>query len=113
MKRFIVYMLRCADGSFYVGQTDELERRLSQHLSGEIEGYTRARRPLTLVWSADFATRIEARQREKQIKGWTRAKKEALIVGDWDEIHRLARGPRRPSTPRPQRALRSGHTEKA
>ena len=58
MKRFFVYMLRCADGSYYLGHTDELERRLGQHHGGEIEGYTSARRPVSLVWSADFETRI-------------------------------------------------------
>ena len=114
MRRFFVYMLRCADGSFYVGHTDKLEIRIAQHQGGEIKGYTSTRRPLSLVWSADVATRNEARERERQIKGWSRAKKEALIVGDWDEIHRLARTRSRPSTPRPpSRALRSGHTEKS
>ena len=96
-----------------MGHTDDLEHRMALHESGEIRGYTSARRPVRLVWSADFATRNEAREREKQIKGWTRAKKEALVRGDWPQIQRLARSRGGPSTPRPQRALRSGHTEKS
>ncbi|MFO1269072.1 MAG: GIY-YIG nuclease family protein, partial [Rubrivivax sp.] len=60
MKPFFVYMLRCADGSYYVGHTDELERRIAQHRAGEIPGYTHERRPVELVWSQEAATREEA-----------------------------------------------------
>ncbi len=91
MKPFFVYMLRCADGSYYVGHTDELERRLAQHSSGQIGGYTHERRPVELVWSQETATREEALAAELRIKGWSRAKKQALIAGDWERIQALAK----------------------
>ena len=87
---FWAYMLRCADGSYYVGHTDNLEVRIGAHQSGLIEGYTQKRRPVALVWSQDFGDRDEAFRAERQIKGWSRAKKEALIRGDWAAIQRLA-----------------------
>jgi predicted GIY-YIG superfamily endonuclease len=93
---FWVYMLRCSDHSYYLGHTDELERRIGQHGSGEIVGYTHSRRPLSLVWQQEFATRDEALAAERRVKGWSRAKKEALIAGDWAEIRRLAWGRRHP-----------------
>lgn len=99
---FWVYMLRCADGSFYVGHTDELEQRLGQHNDGRYCRWTRCRRPLQLVWSADFPTREQAKEAEKKLKGWSRAKKQALVDGDHDRISLLAsRGVR-------GRALRDG-----
>jgi len=88
---FHAYMLRCSDGSYYLGQTDMLERRMAQHEAGEIEGYTQNRRPVELVWSQEFASRDEAIAAEQQIKGWSRNKKEALIAGDWAAISALAR----------------------
>ena len=88
---FHAYLLRCSDGSFYAGHTDQLELRIAQHHSGEIPGYTHQRRPLTLEWTAEFSTREEALAAERQIKGWSRAKKEALIRGDWTAISLLAR----------------------
>jgi putative endonuclease len=94
---FWVYILRCADGSYYTGHTDDLEARVAKHQSGEMEGYTTTRLPLTLVFSEDFPTRAEALERERQIKGWSRCKKEALIRRDWEAVVRLARG-KSPST---------------
>jgi len=88
---FHAYMLRCSDGSYYLGQTDMLERRMAQHEAGEIEGYTQTRRPVELVWSQEFASRDEAIAAEQQIKGWSRNKKEALIAGDCAAISALAR----------------------
>ena len=88
---FHAYMLRCSDGSYYLGQTDMLERRMAQHEAGEIEGYTQNRRPVELVWSQEFASRDEAIAAEQQIKGWSRNKKEALIAGDCAAISALAR----------------------
>jgi predicted GIY-YIG superfamily endonuclease len=89
-----------------IGHTDNLEARMSQHHEAEI-GYTAERHPLRLVWTCEFPSRLDALERERQIKGWSRAKKAALIRGDWERIHQLARGP---STPRQRCALplRSG-----
>ena len=91
MKPFFVYMLRCADGSFYVGHTDELERRVGMHQAGKIAGYTQERRPVELVWSQETSSREEALAAERRIKGWVRAKKEALTRGDWQTVSNLAR----------------------
>jgi predicted GIY-YIG superfamily endonuclease len=88
---FFAYMLRCSDGSFYTGHTDDLELRLAHHVAGTFGGYTATRRPIELVWSETFPTRIEALAAERRIKGWGRAKKQALIRGDWGEVSRLAR----------------------
>jgi putative endonuclease len=89
-------MLRCADGSYYVGHTDDLERRVAMHEHGGVAGYTSTRRPVMLVWSQEFASREVALSAERQIKGWNRAKKEALIRDDWHEIQRLAWGNKYP-----------------
>jgi len=96
---FWVYTLRCGDGSYYTGHTEDLEARVAKHMAGEVPGYTSARRPLTLVFSQAAATREEALACERQIKGWSRAKKEAMMRGDWAEVSRLARNASaRPST---------------
>ncbi len=91
---FWVYILRCSDGSYYVGHTDNLDDRISVHQSGQIEGYTRTRRPVRLVYSEEFPTRQEALNHERQIKGWSRAKKEALIKGNWSRITALSLSPK-------------------
>jgi predicted GIY-YIG superfamily endonuclease len=88
---FWVYILRCSDDSFYVGHTDELDRRIAQRESGEADGYTCTRRPVHLDYSQEFTSRYEALTAEVQIKGWSRRKKQALIEGDWGEISRLAK----------------------
>src|SRR5690348_16297091 len=95
---FWAYMLHCRGGAFYVGHTDDLERRIAEHETGIIEGFTSDRLPVRLVWSQDFSSRHEAKQAERQIKGWSRAKKMALIRGDWVRISELARGKGSPST---------------
>src|SRR3954470_16813504 len=97
---FWVYILKCADGAYYTGHTDNLEKRVASHHAGEIEGYTFDKRPVTLVFSQEFPTREEALASEMQIKGWSRRKKEAMMRGDWGEVSRLARssGSARPST---------------
>ena len=87
---FWTYVLRCSDGSYYVGHTDDLEARFEAHQSGLIPGYTQKRRPVELAWSQEFGTRDEAFAAERQIKGWSRTKKEALIGGDRDLVHLLA-----------------------
>jgi len=88
---FWVYILRCADNSYYTGHTDNLEERIAKHEAGTIEGYTSTRLPVRVVFSEEFPTREEALRCERQIKGWTRKKKEALIRRDWTEVSRLAR----------------------
>jgi predicted GIY-YIG superfamily endonuclease len=96
---FWTYILHCADGRFYTGHTDNLETRYAQHQSGGFCDFTSRRRPVTLVWSEEFPTRIEAREAERRIKPWSRAKKEALIRGDWDALSYWAKAPKeRPST---------------
>jgi len=88
---FWAYMLHCADRSFYVGHTEDLDARIGAHQSGLIPGHTSTRLPVTLVWSDEFPSRYKALQAERQIKGWSRAKKLALIRGDWTLISILAR----------------------
>jgi predicted GIY-YIG superfamily endonuclease len=85
------YILCCADNSYYTGHTDDLEKRIAAHQAGEYEGYTATRRPVTVIFTQEFATRGEALASERQIKGWSRKKKEALMRGDWAEVSRLAR----------------------
>jgi predicted GIY-YIG superfamily endonuclease len=80
---FWVNLLRCRDGSYYAGHTDNLEARLWQHQQGVCCDWTRTRRPVELVWCAETPARHEAIAFERRIKGWTRAKKEALIDNDW------------------------------
>lgn len=91
MKTYYVYMLLCADGSFYVGITNDVERRLSEHQLGiDRRCYSFRRRPVTLVHCSDFRNVDDAIAWEKQLKGWSRSKKLALIEGDWVSIHRLS-----------------------
>jgi len=96
---FWAYILRCADGRYYTGHTDCLERRIGQHQTGGYCDFTSRRRPVELVWSQPFSSRIEALEAERRIKPWSRAKKEALIREDWDALKHYSRPPsERPST---------------
>jgi predicted GIY-YIG superfamily endonuclease len=79
---FYAYLLRCNDGSYYAGHTDDLELRFAQHQTGALGGYTAKRRPVVLVWSDRLMTRDDVFAAERKLKGWSRAKKEALIAGD-------------------------------
>jgi predicted GIY-YIG superfamily endonuclease len=88
---FWVYILRCADATYYTGHTDNLELRVASHQSGEILGYTSTRLPIELIFSQSTVTREEALSAERQIKGWSRAKKEAMMRGDWAEVSKLAK----------------------
>ena len=103
MISFFVYMLRCVDGSFYVGNTDQLEIRMAQHHDGTFpDSYTHERRPVELVWFQEFPTRDEALNRERQIKGWSREKKIALVDENWDRVKALSESwetSKTPSTP--------------
>ncbi len=88
----VVYIVRCADGSYYTGRSAiSAEKRVTEHNLGIYDGYTRSRRPVALVFSEHFDRVTDAIAFERQIKGWTKAKKEALIRHDWDELVRLAR----------------------
>jgi predicted GIY-YIG superfamily endonuclease len=91
---FWAYMLHCADRTFYVGHTDDLDARIGAHQSGLIPGYTSTRLPVVLVWSDEFPSRYEALAAELQLKGWSRAKKLALIRGDRKLVRALARNTR-------------------
>ncbi|MFT4252231.1 MAG: GIY-YIG nuclease family protein [Caulobacter sp.] len=97
-----VYILRCADGSYYVGshRGPDPAVRVSGHNAGlDPKAYTFKRRPVVLVWASDFQFITDAIAYERQIKGWRREKKEALIRGDWDALPELSRSRNpRPST---------------
>lgn len=95
---FWTYMLHCNGGYFYIGHTDDLERRVAQHETGYFPGFTRDHLPVKFVWSEEFPTREEAREMERRVKGWSRAKKMALIRGDWESIQTLAKSKDSPST---------------
>jgi len=88
---FWLYILRCGDGSYYTGHTDDLALRLAQHEAGTFGGYTEQRKPLQLVYTQDFATREDALASELQIKRWSRRKKEALINSDWATLRSAAK----------------------
>ena len=97
--QFWVYILRCSDGSYYTGHTDNLEVRLAEHQQGSGADWTKRRRSVELLWCADAPTRDEAFAFERRVKNWSRAKKEALIAGDWARVGNFARPPHeRPST---------------
>jgi len=87
-----VYILRCADGSYYVGISRyDLERRVAEHNAGTYGGYTARRRPVVLIWAQDFDRLTDAIHAERQLKGWRREKKEALMRGDADALRTLSR----------------------
>jgi putative endonuclease len=86
-----VYILECSDLSYYVGSTWDLERRVGDHDQGLGAEYTRRRRPVRLVWSCQLDRIDEAFRVEKQIQGWSRAKRQALIEGRYDDLPALAR----------------------
>ena len=90
---FYVYMLECADGSVYTGHTDNLEARLAAHHQGAFRSYTSSRRPVKLIFAEGLPTRDDAFRREREIKGWTRAKKMALARSDWRRLVQLSQRP--------------------
>jgi predicted GIY-YIG superfamily endonuclease len=94
-KMYFVYLLECADGSLYVGMTSSLDHRLAEHQQGvDPQAYTFSRRPVKLIWNQEFASEHEAFTSEQQLKGWSRAKKQALAEGDWEKIQEIVRGER-------------------
>jgi len=86
-----LYILKCTDGSYYTGSTNNLPLRLAQHQAGEGCAYTCRRLPVKLVYSQDFPSEHQAFLRERQVKGWSRAKKEALIRGDFEALVELSK----------------------
>jgi putative endonuclease len=84
------YIVECADGSFYVGSTRDLERRMFEHNEGVGAAYTRRRRPVRLVWAGEFERIDEAFAMEKRIQGWSRAKRQALIDDRTEELGALS-----------------------
>jgi putative endonuclease len=92
MDSYFVYMLLCDDGSYYIGITHNPEERTAQHNFGlDPRSYTFTRRPVRLVFSSEFKEVEDAIRFEKQLKGWSRKKKAALVRGDWDTIVTLSR----------------------
>lgn len=85
-----MYMLECADGSYYTGSTWSLEKRVEQHQRGIGANHTAKRLPVKLVYYEEFARIADAYEREKQVQGWSRKKKQALIAGNTNQLHRLA-----------------------
>jgi putative endonuclease len=93
---YAVYILQCSDDSYYTGLTKELDARVQEHQMGKrTDSYTYSRRPVKLVWSVVTESYQEAFQWEHKIKGWSRAKKEALIRGDNEGIHEIVKNERK------------------
>ena len=91
MNLYFVYILKCADKSYYTGVTNNIEERFVQHQNGyDINAYTFSRRPVELVYCTTFNDINQAISFEKQIKGWSRKKKEALICSNWEQLKELA-----------------------
>ena len=86
-----MYMLRCADGSYYVGSTRDLDHRMEQHMTGHGGEYTSKRMPVELVFAQEFSRIDEAYLLEKRVQGWSRAKREALIEGRFVDLPGLSR----------------------
>ena len=92
MKQYYVYILLCNDGSYYTGITNDIDRRFDEHQTGyNVNCYTYRRRPVKLVFNELFYDVNQAIAFEKQIKGWRRAKKEAIIKGDWHLLPELSK----------------------
>ena len=92
MNQYFVYILLCSDKSYYTGVTSDLERRMYEHQNGaDVKSYTYRRRPVSLVFHERFPDINQAIAFEKQVKGWSRAKKEAIISGEWERLPDLAK----------------------
>ena len=92
MKDMYVYILECNDGSYYTGVTNNVERRLVEHSAGEDKRcYTFNKRPIKLVFWERFIDPVQAIEFEKQVKGWSRAKKKALIARKWEDLPELSK----------------------
>ena len=94
MRKAWIYILKCADGSYYTGNTTQLLSRLYQHQIGEGGSWTKGWLPVTLVFCQCMSSKEDAYMAEQQIKGWSRAKKIALINGDWELIKHREKKPK-------------------
>ena len=110
---YIVYILECADGSYYTGSASGLSKRLWEHETGFLpSAYTFSRRPVKLIWTSEECKRYsDALRWERQIKGWSRAKKQALIRGDFDMIHEIVKRERK-QRERNKNNLRAGRSRR-
>ncbi|MDR3708997.1 MAG: GIY-YIG nuclease family protein [Capsulimonadaceae bacterium] len=88
---YSVYILRCRDGTYYVGSTRDVAERLARHNEGRAATYTAIRRPVVLVYSEDHSDQLAAIRRERQLKGWSHAKRDALVRGDYEKLKELSR----------------------
>ena len=88
---YYFYILKCSDGSYYVGSATNLEDRVNRHNQGRGATHTAKRRPVQLVYHERFNSYDDAKKRERQVKKWSRAKKEALIRGDMDKLSKLSK----------------------
>ncbi|HPA12199.1 MAG TPA: GIY-YIG nuclease family protein [Bacteroidales bacterium] len=91
MKKGYMYILQCSNGAYYTGSTIDLDKRLAQHQAGEGANFTKKHLPVTLVYYEEFQRIDDAFYREKQVQGWSRAKKEALIKGENNLLNELSK----------------------
>ena len=91
MKEFFLYILKCNDGSYYTGHTDEIEKRIAENILGNTSSYTSTRLSIELVFVQNFNSRAGAIDMERRIKKWSRKKKEALIEGNWEKVSFFAK----------------------
>ncbi len=91
MQDFYVYILKCCDDSYYVGHTDDIEKRIAEHELNTYDCYTSTRLPVKVMYIQTFATRGEALDSERQLKKWSRKKKEALIEENWSKLSLFAK----------------------
>jgi predicted GIY-YIG superfamily endonuclease len=113
---FSLYIVECADGTLYIGHTDNLDERMRRHSAGKADACTAKRHPLMLRHVEEFGTRHAALTMEHELKGWSRAKKLAYVAGDWSAVSRLSKGKHQhersakgASTPRPSAATLSAN----
>ena len=91
MKFYFVYIVKCSDNTYYTGVTNDVERRVNEHNDGiKLDSYTYSRRPVELVFCYEFNEAVQAIAFEKQIKGWSRKKKEAIINDNWEVLPNLS-----------------------
>ncbi|MFM9977925.1 MAG: GIY-YIG nuclease family protein, partial [Sphingomonadaceae bacterium] len=112
---FWAYMLRCSDGTYYTGHSEDLERRVWEHQTGAAKDYTSERLPVELVWAEEFGERDQAKEAERVVKGWSRVKKDALIERNAERLRFFSAPPseRRTRVPERSRGAQSSEAENA